>query len=280
MKKIDLTKKTVYRFSEDNMENGAIALTNLEMLQSVICVPTKESKVYFAVQGGKTKLLAPNHKAILVNDEIVSVQRKSYKLVTHEEIVMPVIERLSQTSHNWEIDRRHSYVSDTKMRLAITFPDLKMNPDGKSDIAMQLNVSNSYDGSERVKLAWGLLRLICTNGMTRFEAIARSSAKHTQSFNIDNLSESIFKAYESMPEIETRLRLLNQSEFLMTDEARDTIEKSYGKRAIGYVEQEQEQVGIATQWDLMNALTYYVSHFINIKARMKYQNIIAEQFGI
>lgn len=68
---------------------------------------------------------------------------------------MPLLEQLHYLDTNWIIDPSHSFIENNRMRLQVTFPDLSLN-DGKSDISLSLFLHNSYDGSEGVRLIWGL----------------------------------------------------------------------------------------------------------------------------
>jgi len=277
MKKLDPTKATKYNFSEERMNNGATPISNFEQLKELVTVPVEETKVYFAVEKGKTKLLAPNHKAIVVANEIVAVQKKSYKLVPNEKIIMPVIERLSETGFKWEIDERHSFLTDTRMRISLKFPELVLNPDGHK-IELALNVNNSYDATERVRMILGAYRVICSNGMIIGKILEKQEHKHTVNFSVENLAENIYRAYDAIPQVEARLQLLNQTEFKMTDKIEEKIEQEFGKRAIAYVR--QELGAVATEWDMYNVLTYYISHYINIANRMKYQARLSEWYEV
>ena len=280
MKKLDMSKPRVLRFSEANMNNGVTVLKNIGDVEKVLGMPTVERPVYFSTEEGDEKMLAPNHKAIVVGGKIVSVQRNSYNLVTNKELVMPILDRISNTSNAWEIDSRHSYVSDTRMRLAIRFPELSFKPSDGLPINMMLNISNSYDSTEKIKMAWGLLRLVCTNGMGVYEALAQNKRKHTVNFNVDEVSASIVEAYESMPLIQSRLNLLAQESFSVDDSIRDEVENLFGKRAVGYLDLQNAENPIQTRWDYYNVLTYYISHFLHIKQRGLYQARASELFGV
>jgi len=278
MKKLESnTKATVYNFSEKNMTNGVIVMENMSDLLSYIDRPVSEKPVFFTTDG-IDRLECEKHKAILVGSDLVAVQKNSYKLISNKEVIMPVMDELSKLNAEWKIDKKHSFMSPTKMRVNIQFPGMSFeDSESKSDVC--LTVTNSYDGSNKVQFIWGALRLICTNGMTMFtqrgEAI---SAKHTSNFDISNLQQDLDKVYHNIPLIQERINLLSRNEFKMTDEISDKIEKDFGKRAIGFINQEKPD--ISTYWAVYNALTFYVSHYINIKARLSYQMKIAEMFKV
>lgn len=277
MKKLDNSKPTVYTFSEKNMNNGVIVMENMAQLEKYVSMPVFEKPVFFTTDGND-RLLAEKHKAIVVDTDLVAVQKKSYKLIPNSEVILPVMENLSKLNHEWKIDKKHSFMSPTKMRVNIQFPGMSFSDaESKSDVC--LTVTNSYDGSNKVQFIWGALRLICTNGMTLFEQVGETiSAKHTCNFDISKLQHDIDAVYNRIPMIQERINLLSASEFTMTDEIADKIESNFGKRAMGYINQEQPDT--SNYWAVYNALTYYISHYINIKARLQYQNRLAEMFKV
>lgn len=277
MKKLDNSKPTVYTFSEKNMNNGVIVMENMAQLEKYVSMPVFEKPVFFTTDGND-RLLAEKHKAIVVDTDLVAVQKKSYKLIPNSEVILPVMENLSKLNHEWKIDKKHSFMSPTKMRVNIQFPGMSFSDaESKSDVC--LTVTNSYDGSNKVQFIWGALRLICSNGMTMFEQVGETiSAKHTSNFDITRLQHDIDAVYNRIPMIQERINLLSASEFTMTDEIADKIESNFGKRAMGYINQEQPDT--SNYWAAYNALTYYISHYINIKARLQYQNRLAEMFKV
>lgn len=278
MKKLESnTTATKYNFSEANMNNGVIVMKNMADLEAYINRPVSEKPVFFTTDG-IDRLECEKHKAILVGNDLVAVQKNSYKLISNKEVIMPVMDELSKLNTEWKIDKRHSFMSPTKMRVNIQFPGMSFSDaESKSDVC--LSVTNSYDGSNKVQFIWGALRLICTNGMTMFEQVGESiSAKHTCNFDISRLQHDIDKVYNRIPLIQERINLLSASEFKMTDEIADKIEADFGKRAMGFINQEKPD--ISTYWAMYNALTMYVSHYINIKQRLIYQQRIAEMFKV
>ena len=71
------------------------------------------------------------------------------------------------------------------MRLQVTFPELTLN-DGKSDIALSMFIHNPYDGSEGVRVFYGGIRAICTNGFVFGEVLSKFYSKHTKGINLEN----------------------------------------------------------------------------------------------
>lgn len=266
-----------YSFSEKSVTNGVNVVGDVDQLKSFM-TPVYEDKVYFS--NGTDMVEAPKHKAIVTKDgKIVSVMNQGYKLIRNEDVVMPLLEKLDKLDSKWYIDGSHSFLTNTKMRMQITFPELKFN-DGKSDIAMSLYLTNSYDGSSSVNVKWGAIRSICSNGMVFGNMFNDFYHRHSSFFVADNLLEQLEDTFKLIPAINQKVKLLSASEFEVSDYVMEEISDTIGKKALAYVEQEngENKDQIKTQWDLMNVLTYYVSHYVNYRTRAQYQQRISNMF--
>ncbi|MFA6596095.1 MAG: hypothetical protein WCS69_00120 [Ignavibacteriaceae bacterium] len=106
--------------------------------------PVAERKVYFGDENGNP-VLTEAYQAIIREDngKLISVMSDTYRIVPNAEIIQPLMEQLQTLDSKWIIDSSHSFVSDQRMRLQVTFPELTFN-DGRSDIALSLFLHNSY----------------------------------------------------------------------------------------------------------------------------------------
>jgi hypothetical protein len=237
--------------------------------------PVQETEVYFKGEGGSA-ILASNYKAITREDngELISVMNETYQLVPNAEIIKPLMEQLHNLDSRWIIDPSHSFVQDNRMRLQVTFPDLTFN-DGRSDIALSLFLHNSYDGSEGVRMFWGAIRGICSNGMLFGKVLSRYYAKHTSGIRLDNLAEQVQQTYEQIPVIKERIDILQNIGVSKT--LQESVEKQLGKSVTKYV---QEQPSPESQWILYNYLTWYISHVVDLRMRAAYQMKVSKLFGL
>jgi hypothetical protein len=160
------------------------------------------------------------------------------------------------------------------MRLQVTFPDLTFN-DGKSDIALSLFLHNSYDGSEGVRMFWGAIRGICSNGMIFGKVLSKFYAKHTSGIRIENLKEQVQLTYGQIPVIKERIEILQNIE--VTKTLQESVEKYLGKSVTKYV---QEHPTPENQWILYNYLTWYISHMIHQRMRAAYQMKVSRLFQL
>ena len=109
------------------------------------------SAMNFTLTGYSLKLdlrQTEQYKAIVRSDNnrLISIMPKTYKLITNEEVILPVMKFLDNLDNKWLIDPSHSFVDEKRMRLQITFPELTVN-DGTSDVALSLFFHNSIQWS-------------------------------------------------------------------------------------------------------------------------------------
>src|SRR5664279_5162015 len=217
--------------------------------------PVTEQKVFVEAED-KSVVLAPNYKAITREDnrKLIAIQNNTYQIVSNAEIIKPLMEQLHELDSKWIIDPSHSFVTDQKMRLQITFPDLTFS-DGRSDIALSLFAHNSYDSSEGVRIYFGAIRSICSNGMVFGKVLAKYYHKHTKGIPLNNLKAQIEATYEQIPVISERIQILQNIN--VSKSLTKSVEDNLGKRITKYV---KEQKKAENAWVLYNYLTYYISH--------------------
>jgi len=247
----------------------------LEKRLSKYLFPVTERRVFFdnpLVGLDMTK----EYKAIVRTDKnkLISVMQDSYKLIPNSEVIMPLLEQLHELDTKWNFDNSHSFVDSKRMRLQVTFPDLTLN-DGRSDIALSLYLHNSYDGSEGVRMFWGAIRGICSNGMVFGKVLSKFYSKHTKGINLSNLKQQLELTYDQIPVIKDRIVILQNLK--VPKELTDEVEQKLGKTAAAYVE---EQVTPENQWMLYNILTYYISHVIEKRMRAAYQMKVSNIFQL
>lgn len=243
--------------------------------------PVIEREVYHQdVSGKSSPLLTTDYKAIVRKDtgDLISIMNDTYKIVPNSEIIKPLIGQLAMLETPWYIDNSHSFVENERMRIMVTFPQLTFH-DGRSDIALSLYLSNSYNGSESVKMNFGGIRFICSNGCVYGTVLGKFYGKHTAGINLSNLREQVESTYEKIPVIKHRIeQLLNEK---VTDTIRMSVENRLGKKIMKYVDEQEEETQRAKNlWVLYNFLTYYISHSIEQRLRAGYQFEVSKLFKL
>jgi hypothetical protein len=225
---------------------------------------------------GNTKTFLPgDYKAIVREDsnELISIVRDSYQIVPNESIINQLMEELDKSSTTYLIEPSHSFVENNRMRLQVKFPKILIN-DGRSDIALSLYLHNSYDMSEGIRMFWGAIRGICTNGMVFGKVLGTIYRRHTSGFQMDNLHNELSRMSDLMPRIQNRIADLDSHP--ITPMMKEEVEKELGKRVATQIFQTEYE----SQWKLYNAITYMVSHVIQQRYRARYQMATSRIFGL
>lgn len=214
------------------------------------------------------------------NNSLISIVKDTYKVVPNADIINPLMEQMSTLDNKWYIDPSHSFSSPKRIRLQITFPELTFKDDD-SDIPLSLFLHNSYDGTEGVRMMWGAIRLVCSNGMVLGKVLGEFYGRHTKNFELGNLKEQIENTYKMIPSIQAKMDELQETK--TTRRFIEKIKTVFGERTAAYVKAVVKKDGnkaIANQWLLYNVLTYYFSHAVQQKMRAQYQLKASALFGM
>lgn len=225
------------------------------------------------------------HIAVVRKDtnEILHYPTKTYKIIQNKDVIDSFLTKITPITNNIVLGQSHSFVKSEKMQVQLTFPDFQFN-DGSSDVALTAYISNSYDGSSGVRVLWGGIRKICTNGMIWGINIEKFYAKHTQGASLFGVDKQFERIVNAIPEMKERIRILNQIEFKLPkdedsrEEMQEKFQKQYGKKASDYI-MENYREGMA-QYDLVNLLTWFISHKIDVARRSDYQLRVARNFKL
>jgi len=258
------------------------------------CFPVEEREVHFTSQSKffdwetnayiykSSEKLAEQYKAVVRkdNNSLISIVNKNYKLVPNKELIDQVMEQLERTDQRYEIEQHHSFVRDNRMRLHITFPELLIKDDSDDGIILSLYLHNSYDMSEGVRMFWGGIRSICTNGMVFGKLLAKFYGKHTKGLKIENLKESLESTYHMIPDIQQRIEVLDSLE---VDEQLDTdCKEGLGKTMYKHllIENNVDSLKQLNQLQLFHLITHYISHRINRELQARYQMRVSKLFNM
>lgn len=269
------------------MRNGAYKIKDIEDLEKLRFNVNEVPMAYYPNGwiGGNEQIggLLTNTKdyKCLVTDEgkLLSVVGKNYKLVRNSELIDALFDRLKETGFEYNLSDQDSYYTDKRMRLHFTFPELRLK-DENSDIPLSLWVHNSYNGTEGIRIQWGAMRLVCGNGMVIGTLLKQFYHKHSKGFYLPNMERQFDEAFRAIPEINSRIKLLENETF--TEEDHKKIDEIFGDKFLskafeGYPE---ERMKLQSKWFVINLLTYYISHTISLQQRQIYQNKLTKITGI
>lgn len=222
--------------------------------------------------------LKNGYKAIVREDtnQVISIVKDSYKIVRNSELIDQLLRQLSTSGHSFKIDPSHSFVDNNRMRLQITFPELKFR-DRESEIALSAFIHNSYDQSEGVRFYFGAIRAICQNGIVFGTVLSKYYSRHTAGFSIDDLSTKLEEAKAFFPDIQERITRLEHLPVtqVLVEQVSDTVSKRLAEQVIN-----EQEIGRLRQWELYNRLTHHISHEIEPRLQAKYQINVSKVFAL
>jgi hypothetical protein len=230
---------------------------------------------YFPVEEQDVTLVngyrANGYKAIVANPQdspqLVSIVKNSYKLVPNQALITPFMEEIASLKTRWFIDTSHSFVEANRMRLQITFPDVYAS-DKESKIPLSVYLHNSYDQSEGIRMFWGAIRAICSNGMIMGDVLGKYYARHTKGFQAEMIHRQFDDIAENIHRVESRIQLLD--EMPVNLEILEKVQQALGKRRLEEIIATDTLPDIS-QWDLYNMITWLISHQVEKPARAELQ---------
>lgn len=199
------------------------------------------------------------YKAIIApekSNKVISVAKNSYKLVRNKELIEPFLEQVCSLGVRWKVDPSHSFCEINRMRLQITFPDILIK-DEESEIPLSVYLHNSYDMSEGVRLFWGAIRTICSNGMVLGSILGSLYARHTKGFCFENFYEEFGNASDKIQSVQNHIQILQNRP--VEEELMEQLQKSLGVRRMEEIVA-TDRLPDMSQWELLNDITYFISH--------------------
>ena len=219
------------------------------------------------------------YKAIVApqkDDQVISVVKDSYKLVSNRELIEPFLEQLERLEVPWKLDTSHSFAALNRMRLQITFPDIYLM-DSESRIPLSLYLHNSYDMSEGIRLFWGAIRSVCSNGMVIGELLGKFYARHTSGFDFEEVHLHFHNALEKTTELQQKINELDSVP--PTEQLMDDLQSRLGKKRFQQIT-DPDKAYEQSQWKLLNDITHYISHEVEKPRRADMQMSVSKVFEL
>ncbi|MEX2347707.1 MAG: DUF932 domain-containing protein [Balneolaceae bacterium] len=219
-------------------------------------------------------------KAIVVTiggaEKVVSVAKNSYRLIRNKDLIDPFMENLEKLNVDWVIDPSHSFCLAHRMRLQVTFPGVLVH-DGQSEIPLSVYLHNSYDQSEGVRLFWGAIRSICSNGMIFGSVLGSLYARHTSGFSFDKLEDQFKSITDKIMDVQTRIDQLKDRR--LEEHFMKELQKALGKKRLKAIVS-TDRIPDKSQWELLNDITYYISHEVEKPRRADLQLKTSKVFAL
>jgi len=231
---------------------------NLEMFENDVIVSQLDKEIEGVKYYGND---------VIVNDVRVGSFTKAYKVNRTDEMLRTANQHIMQSginTSNVEIeDKKWSYGGVNQR--TITFKDAVLDPVRGDEINPQMIFINSYNGSRKAMIAFGLIRMICSNGMIDVEGHVQFR-KHT---NTDILASEYGKIGDfklTMDNSVKQLQSMNDT-VVSLDQVRQALKETIAKNEIKentlmeYIENNNRgSVDTTNLYVVYNGLTEWATH--------------------
>jgi hypothetical protein len=204
---------------------------------------------------------------VIVNNVRVGSFTKTYKINRTDEMLTTANEHLLESgiaTDNVEVEDKKWAFGGVNQR-TITFKDAVIDPVRGDEINPQMIFINSYNGSRKAMIAFGLIRMICSNGMIDVEGHVQFR-KHT---NNDILAQEYSKIGDfklTMDNSMKQLQSMNDTVVTM-DQVRTALKETIAKNEVKentlmeYIEKNnRDSVDATNLYVVYNGLTEWATH--------------------
>jgi len=152
-------------------------------------------------------------------------------------------------------------------------------PQVGDELGLRLSVSNSFDRSKKIAWALGMLRLVCSNGMTALNNAFHLSNKHNGGLNLDRMSGALGEALDNFQPEKVGKDFQNLAEVEIDQQQGLHILQNFVEDVVGFSERSRSRVSEIwnaptyeadsgrNMYNLYNATTQYLTHDLNENRR-------------
>ena len=151
------------------------------------------------------------------------------------------------------------------------------------ELGMRLTLQNSFDRSLRVSFALGMVRLVCTNGMTTMEKEFGMTRKHSSNVEIGFIGDALDRATSSFNKAAQGFSVLGERE-ITQDQGRNILNQLNRSKVLSNVVKDgilkvwenptHEEDEARNLWTLYNAATQHLTHDVS-ESRFEYANTVS-----
>lgn len=141
-------------------------------------------------------------------NKILHLAGRSYTLVSNEQLISPVYDRLVNIFGSSGIEIECLNEDDRRFYARFILKDKVLEVTNKDYLNAMIEIQNSYDGSLRHSISLSFYRLVCSNGMMGWRKEEGHSLKHNSDFLV-NLT-GILKRLDELDERFNKFRKLNE----------------------------------------------------------------------
>jgi hypothetical protein len=151
------------------------------------------------------------------------------------------------------------------------------------EMGMRLTLQNSFDRSLRVSFALGMVRLVCTNGMTTLEKEFGMTRKHSSNVEIGFIGDALDKAKGSFAKAAEGFSILGERD-ITQEQGRNILGQLNKAKVLSNVIKDgilkvwenptHEEDEARNLWTLYNAATQHLTHDVS-DSRFEYANTVS-----
>ena len=204
---------------------------------------------------------------VIVNNVRVGSHKKTYKINRTDEMLTAANEHILESgiaTDNVEIvDKKWSYGGVNQR--TITFKDAVIDPVRGDEINPQMIFINSYNGSRKAMIAFGLIRIICSNGMIDVEGHVQFR-KHTNNNILAQEYGKIDGFKLTVDNSVKQLQSMNDTVVTM-DQVRTALKETIAKNEVKentlmeYIEKNnRDSIDATNLYVVYNGLTEWATH--------------------
>ena len=204
---------------------------------------------------------------VIVNDVRVGSFTKAYKNNRTDDMLRTANQHIMQSGINTSnveiVDKKWSYGGVNQR--TITFKDAVIEPVKGDEVNPQMIFINSYNGSRKAMIAYGLIRMICSNGMIDVTGHGKFR-KHT---NNDILAQEYNKIGDFKLIVDNSIKQLqSMSDTVVSlDQVRRTLQQTIAQNDVKenmlmeYIEKNNRgSIDSTTLYVVYNGLTEWATH--------------------
>lgn len=225
-------------------------------------------------------------KAIVRTDtnQILNIVSSKYKLIRHADVFGAIDEAVARVGI--PILGVKSFIGDNGASAMVRWKlDMKIEVGDQDSTHVEIVGRNSYDYSKMLGLQLGAFRLICSNGATIGEILAKYVKRHTQGLKIEDALNEIQGYLNQVPKIESAWRQWNSIEYPVNRfqtwlGSRPEVSKKMGHEITEYYQVQPDRIraGLETRytgWEAYNALTWFGTH--RVQSRKPGRELVSKE---
>jgi len=150
----------------------------------------------FTADGNKTGWKCTRR---LDTGQVIAPVTKDYNICQNADVINTSRDAFESVGLNNYVESINVCRDGAVMRAVYDFPEhtRQLKVKGKKvgdEVGLRLVVNNSFDRSRKVSFDLGMLRLVCTNGMTTMEKELSIARKHSSKLSLDFIVDAVNKA--------------------------------------------------------------------------------------